>query len=254
MFSRGERNHVRDRLLNLAEADASIVGAAIRGSLATGSDDEWSDIDLTFSIEGDLAPVLDRFTAHLYGEFGAIHHWDLQWGSVVYRVFLLPGCLEVDIAFSPASEFGPRGRQWRTVFGDTVRFNPVAPPRADDLAGRAWHHLRCARACIERGALWQAEWLISGVRDNVLALACVRGGQIPRQARGADALPSEVTAPVEEAFIRSLDEPELRRALRAAADALQAEIFRTDPGLAQRLAPTLSEITDDPVQAKTTDS
>jgi hypothetical protein len=30
------------------------------------------------------------------GEFGALHHWDLPWGSTVFRVFLLPGCLEVE--------------------------------------------------------------------------------------------------------------------------------------------------------------
>lgn len=245
MFSRGERDKVRDCLLELARADAGITGAALRGSLATGSEDDWSDIDVAFAIGGDLGPVIARFTAKLYGTFGAIHHWDTRWGPILYRVFLLPHWLEVDIAFTPASEFGPRGPNWRTLFGDTVPFKPVAPPRAEDLAGRAWHHVRCARAQIERGKPWQAEWLISGIRDNILALACLRGGEVPRQARGADSLPRGVTHAVEEALVRSLDEVELRRALRAAANALAAELSRTNPTLASRLAPMLRELTRD---------
>jgi hypothetical protein len=184
-----------------------------------------------------------RWTELLQREFAAIHHWDLPLGSTIYRVFLLPGWLEVDIAFTPASDYGPRGPRWRTIFGEAVARQPGAPPRRDDLVGFAWHHVLHARACIERDKPWQAEWLISGVRDQVLALACLRFGYTTNYAKGADLLSAELTTPLEQALVRSLDEPELRRALAAAAAALADELERSDADLAARLRPMLTELT-----------
>src|SRR6266571_3773650 len=130
MFTVEERNRVRARLLELAEADPAVAAAAITGSYVADGGDEWSDVDLAFAIRGELSPALEYWTKLLYGELGALHHWDLPWGSTVYRVFLLPEWLEVDIAFTPTAEFGPRGPNWRTVFGETVEVEPTAPQRA----------------------------------------------------------------------------------------------------------------------------
>ncbi len=248
MFTPGERNRVRELLLRLAETDAGVAAAAITGSHAAGGGDEWSDIDLAFAIPGDLPPALERWTDILYRDFAALHHWDLLFGdlpfaSTVYRVFLLPGCLEVDLAFTPAADFGPGGPNWLTVFGEPLPLRSRTPPSRDDLAGRAWHHVLHARACIERRKPWQAEWLISGVRDQVLALACLRLGHTTSYAKGADLLPEELTSPLETTLVSSLDEVELRRALAAAAGALAAELEQADPTLSARLRPTLEELT-----------
>jgi hypothetical protein len=239
MFAVEERDRVRERLLELAEADPRVAAAAITGSYVADGGDEWSDIDLAFAIPGELPPALEHWTELLYRGFAALHHWDLPFASTIYRVFLLPGALEVDIAFTPAADFGPRGPSWRTVFGETVELAPVPPQRRDDLAGLAWHHVLHARACIERGKPWQAEYWINGIRDQVLALACLRLGHPTSYARGADLLPPEITAPLEATLVRSLDETELRRALAAAATELAAELERTDAALAARLQPIL---------------
>ncbi|HEU5278746.1 MAG TPA: hypothetical protein VFU26_07580 [Gaiellaceae bacterium] len=239
MFSIEERDRVRERVLELAEADDDVVAAAITGSYAAGGSDEWSDIDLAFGIHGELPQALERWTKILYADFAALHHWDLPWGSTVYRVFLLPDWLEIDIAFTPAAEFGPRGPNWRTVFGETAEVEPTPPPSTDDLAGLGWHYVLHARMAIERGKPWHAEWLIAGIREYVLALACLRLGLPTRYAKGADQLPSELTAPLEDTFVRSLDEPELRRALAAVSAALTAELERSDAALAERLRPVL---------------
>jgi hypothetical protein len=249
MYTVAERDRVRTRLLALVESDPAVVGAAITGSQASGAADEWSDIDLAFGVAGELTAALDRWTETLYGELGAIHHWDLPWGSSVYRVFLLPDWLEVDIAFTPERDFGPRGPNWRTVLGETVEVAPNAPVPQDDLVGLSWHHVRHARTCIERGKPWQAEWLISGIRDHVLALACLRLGLLTRYAKGADLLPAEATRPLEDTLVRSLDEAELRRALAAAADAFANELDRVDGSLARRLRPMLLELTGSPSAA-----
>lgn len=230
MFSVDERERVRSELLARAEADPDIAAAAITGSHAGGSADEWSDIDLALGVRGGIAPALDRWTGLLYRDFGALRHWDLPWGTTVYRVYLLPDWLEVDIAFTPEAEFGPRGPSWRTVFGETVEVPAAGAQSSDELAGLAWHHVLHARVCIERGKRWQAEWLIHGVREHVLALACLRLGHPTRFAKGADLLPEELTAPFEESLVRSLDEVELRRALASVATLLANELGLDRPG------------------------
>jgi hypothetical protein len=89
----------------------------------------------------------------------------------------------------------------------------------------------------------QAEYWISAVRDLVIALACLRLGHPAAYAKGADLLPAELTATLEPALVRSLDESELRRALAAVAEALAGELERSDPSLASRLGPMLVQLT-----------
>ncbi len=189
MFTVEERNRVRARLLVAAQADPHVPAAAITGSTAIDTDDAWSDIDLAFAVD-DVAAALERWTVRLYREFAALHHWDLPVGPTVYRVFLLPDCLEVDIAFTPVADFAPRGPSWRMAFGDDVTPRPSAASsrQFDQLAGLAWHHLLHARICIERGKPWQAEWLIGGTREQVLTLACLRFGHTTSYAKGTDGL------------------------------------------------------------------
>jgi hypothetical protein len=242
MFTPERRDQVRARLLQLAAEDPAVTGAAITGSRAVGASDEWSDVDIAFGVRGELEPTIDRWTGRLYDELGALHHWDLPWGSTTYRVFLLPETLQVDVAFIPEADFGPGGPTWQTAFGETVE--PPAQPPVDrgELIGVAWTMCLNARASIERGKPWQAEHMISGVRDHVIALACLREGLPARYGKGADRLPEEITEPLEATLVRSLDDGELRRALGTAVDALAEELERTDPELAARLRPTLDEV------------
>jgi len=242
MFTPDERDRVRDRLLLLARSDAGLSGAAITGSGAAGTADAWSDIDLAFGVPGDLAPVIERWTGILADEFAAVHHWDLPFESSVYRVFLLPGWLEVDIGFVPASAFRPRGPQWGLAFGEALDALPGSSPPTGELAGRAWHHALHAQVAIERDRRWQAEHWIGALRAQVIALACLRYGFEPSYAKGAHLLPPELTGPLEGTLVRSLDEAELRRTLGAAVTALAEELGRSDPALAAKLAPMLRSL------------
>lgn len=242
VFDAGERERVRERLLLLAGVDPAVVGAAMTGSEAVGAADRWSDLDLAFAVDGEPGPVLERWTATLYEDFSARHHWDLPSGSTIYRVFLLPGWLEIDIAFTPAGEFGPLGPAWRTVFGPTVPLRQGDPPGHDHLVGLAWHHALHARTSIERSRYWQAEYWISAVRDQVIALACLRLGHPTAHAKGAHLLPQNLTAELHQTLIRSLDDTELRRALAAVLTALARELERTDRALSARLEPMLAEL------------
>jgi hypothetical protein len=242
MFTAAKRDRVRARLLELARDDPDVAGAAITGSHTVGLEDEWSDVDLAFAIRAELEPAMRRWTERLYADFGALHHWDLPFGATVYRVFLLPDTLQVDIAFMPAIAFAPGGPTWQTVFGETVEPAPRDPVDPSELVGWAWTMCLSAHRSIERGKPWMAEHMISGIRDHVIALACLRLGLPTRYAKGAHQLPREITGPLEETLVRSLDEAELRRALAAAVGALVAELERTDAELAARLRPTLDSL------------
>ncbi|MFE3030758.1 hypothetical protein ACFXKY_03835 [Streptomyces canus] len=246
MFTTGERDRLRERLLARAEADANVVGAAFTGSHAVGEGDRWSDTDLVLAVRGELVPTLERWTGWLYDDLGARHHWDLRVGAAVIRVFLLPGWLEIDLTFAPEAEFGPRGPQWRTVFGRPRSLEPFPPPDGDTLVGLLWHHALHARVCLERGRYWQAEHWISALRDHVITLACLRLGHPAAHAKGAHLLPDDLSTALESTLIRSLTVVELHRALGATIDVVTAELERSRPELALRLAPMLAELANTP--------
>lgn len=225
MFSVAERNRVRDRVLDLASSDARVVAGAVVGSLALSEGDRWSDLDLTFAVadDVDLSGVLADWTATLAGEFDAVHLFDLVAGPSVYRVFLLPGCLQFDLSFTPASSFGATSPKFRLLFGDAVEKPYLPSPAPREHFGYAVHHALRARFCIERGRLWQAEYWISGVRDYALDLACLRHNLPARNGRGYDDLPADIRDAFQAALARSLEPAELLRALEAAITGLLRE-------------------------------
>jgi hypothetical protein len=138
-------------------------------------------------------------------------------------VFLFPGCLQVDLSFAPASQFGARGPKFTLLFGRGVELPPAARPSARDLLGMGAHHAVRARFCVERGRCWQAQYWIGAVRDCALALACRRRGLDQREGRGYDELPPEVLARYASSLVRSLEPQELLRALASVVDALLQE-------------------------------
>jgi hypothetical protein len=248
VFSPDERDRLRDALVSVARTDERITGVALTGSAALGAEDRWSDIDLALGIgdEAQVGPVIADWTQRMDREHGAIHHIDVSRGATVYRVFLLASTLQVDLAFSPAAEFGAIASTFRLLFG-TAREQPAAPaPDAAHLIGLGWLHALHARSSIARGRVWQAEHMISGLRDQVLALACLRHGVPAVQGRGMDSLPPEVTAAITRALVHSLDIAELRRAFRVAGEALLVETGQFDAGLASRLAGPLGELVGSP--------
>ena len=225
MFSVEERDRIRDRILEMADADQRVVAAAAIGSLATGPGDQWSDLDLGFGIAdgSSVDAVLGKWTDTLEREFEAVHLFDLPRGPAVYRVFLFPGYLQVDLSFAPASQFGALGPNFTLLFGRAVERPHMTQPSAQDLFGLGVHHAVRTRFCIERGRLWQAQYWINEMRDHALALACRRRGLEVVEARGYQGLPKDVLARFEDTLVRSIERAELLRALARTTDELLRE-------------------------------
>lgn len=178
MFTPEERARLRSELLTRVSADGRISGAAITGSGAAEREDRWSDIDLTFGVgEGaEMPDVLSDWTTRMYARHGAVHHVDMKAGAWIYRVFLLASTLQVDLAFVPAAEFRALAATFRLVFGKAEEPRQFPPPLPADIIGMSWLYALHARSCIARRKLWQAEYMISAVRDHALTLACLRHG------------------------------------------------------------------------------
>jgi hypothetical protein len=228
-FTVEERASARRRILERAEQDPRVVAAAVVGAEAAGRVDRWSDLDLTFAVSdgGSLEEVLDEWTQDLRMELDAVHLFDVHVGPTVYRVFLLPGNLQVDLSFTPASRFGALGPNFRLLFGSAVE-GRVREPMSRLAEGSRQRFGLCvlyllrARIGIERGNSGQAlDYL--GRATEVLG-------------RGEPELP----------------EPPTRSALlKAVTESI--ELLLHDPGeardLAERLEPQLLELTQPALDA-----
>jgi hypothetical protein len=244
VFTVEQRDALREHLLRLAEEDEHVVAGAAVGSLAVDGGDRFSDLDLTFGIADHVpvADVLDDWTRTLVDEVDAVHLADLERGPTTYRVFLLPDALQFDLSMTPAAQFRPAGARFRLLFGKTAagESEVSTPPVAGDLFGWGVIYALHARACIERGRVWQAEHYVGAVRDRALSLACLRQGLPAVQARGYDDLSAETLARFEAAHVGTVEPGALRAALAASVLALmhagaEARLPHADT-VAQRLA------------------
>jgi len=240
MFSVSDRDRVRDHVLQLASSDMRVVAGAVVGSLALSDGDRWSDLDLTFAVEDNLSifDILEDWTRDIVTEFDAAHLFDLPSGPSIYRVFLLPGCLQFDLSFTPTSKFGATGPKFKMIFGTSVERPYVQPPSAPELFGYAVHHALRARFCIERGRYWQAEYWISSTRDYALSLACLRRRLPTSHGRGFDDLPPDVRDVFMNTLVTSLQREELFRALNLVIEGLLRETDDVQE-LAEKVEPQL---------------
>src|SRR5207237_6959557 len=206
--------------------------------------DRSSDLDLPLGIadQGPVADVLGDWTRTLLDELDAVHLVDLARDPTIYRVFLLPNALQFDLSMTPAARFRPAGPRFRLLFGETAAgdFEVPTPPVAGDLFGWGVIYALHARACIERGRVWQAEHYLGAVRDHALSLACLRQGLPAVQARGYDDLSAETLARFEAAHVGAVEPGALRAALAGSVFALmregaEARLPHAD-AVAQRLA------------------
>jgi hypothetical protein len=257
VFTAEQRDALRERLLCLAEQDERVVAGAVVGSLAVDGGDRFSDLDLSFGIADRVpaAEVLDDWTRALICERDAVRLADLERGATIYRMFLLPDALQFDLAMTPAAQFRPAGPRFRLLFGEIAASEseaatpPVAgdlfiptPSVARDVFGWGVVYALHARACIERGRVWQAEHYVAAVRDHALSLACLRQGLPAVQARGYDDLSAETLARFEDAHVGQVEAGVLRAALAGSVLALMREGAEAPLPHADTVAERLAEL------------
>jgi hypothetical protein len=216
VFTVQERDHVRDHMLELARNDSRVVAGAEVGSLALGGGDRWSDLDLSFGVADGLAltDVLDDWTRDLISRFDAVHLFDLVADPAIYRVFLLPDYLQLDVTVSPASQFHPTSPRFKLLFGEAARAGLYRTKPM--VAGRVRHHTPpLPRDGTRLLATGPARLLRQGIRSVA--------GQRSRRLEGA--------------IVRSLAPNELIRALNAGIEALlkECKVANDDDRILERL-------------------
>jgi len=152
VFSPGERDELRHRLIAAARDDDRITAAAVVGSSARDAEDAWSDIDLALRLCDGLEPgeVAGDWTTRMYESAGAVDHLDVWSGTTLFRVFLLGSSLQVDLSFWASETFAASGSSFRLLFGEA---NDRQPSRARPRRERssAWDgSTRCTRGRASR--------------------------------------------------------------------------------------------------------
>jgi hypothetical protein len=244
MFTRHEREQIRMDLVSAAQRDPEITGAAHLGSAAVDRLDDWSDIDLALCVSShsELEKVIAAWTSRLYRKHGAVAHCDVKRSDIVYRVFLLDTTLQVDISFWPADRFRAIGPKFKLIFGAANEPQPWAAVSTEELVGLAWLYALHVRSSIARKRPLQAEYMLSSMRNQVFALACLRQSLPSRDGRGFDDLDEDERSGFAECYPSSIDAEELRRALQRTMAALLIEIRLRDSDLALKIEATLIEI------------
>lgn len=247
MFTESYREEVRQKIITKAKMDQRIVSAAVIGSYAQGTMDRWSDIDLTFGVDGSFSiPVLlNSWTDDIVREFSANVLFDLNVGNTIYRVFILPGCLQLDLSFSPDKEFGAFGPHFNLLYGKQYdKPQQYAVQSNLELFGYLIHHLLRARFCAERNKLWQAEFWTNEAKNYALKLACISRGLRSDYGRGLDELPEAILSSFKNALVTTLSKDEILRVIKVIISALPG-ISDEINQLTVKVNTTLEELADE---------
>lgn len=245
IFTSEQRERLRDKLVGAAQSDTNLSGAAHTGSAASSRLDRWSDIDLALCVNPNASydKVVAEWTERLYKRHEAVAHVDVMRGATLFRVFLLKNTLQVDIAFWKAEEFGAIGPNFKLIFGDANPPLPSAASQPGPLIGMAWLYALHVRSSLNRDRTLQAEYMLSGMRNHVFQLTCLRCGVTEHQGRGLDDLPACERETAAACIPQSLGPSELTRAFQATMQALLKEVRMVDPKFDAELSAPLSAIT-----------
>jgi predicted nucleotidyltransferase len=236
LFTTGERDQAVRTLVRALRADARVDNLDLFGSVAGGSADRHSDVDLGVIVTDDVPvpTVAEEWAQRVRELLPVFHMFSESFGRVELRGFLLENFLEIDLAFSHAADW-----------------TADPEPRPADVAARylsktdfIWHDVLHGAVAVDRGRPWRALFYIERLRHGAIELASLRLGLDSRHHKQADELPAELRDDLETTLTGSLDPHDLRAALRAATRAFFAEARTLQPELAERLEPRLLTLLD----------
>lgn len=176
-----------------------------------------------------------------------IDHLDINASGGLYRALLLASTLQVDLSFRPHGHFPTGGSPVQVLFGQPDP--PLASVEAeDDLSGHvrmSWLYALHLRSALGRGRIWQALWMLEGIRNQVIALLCVRYGLPAAEGRGVDRLPPAVLSELAETLPKNFDTASILRSARRLVLLLVQEAERQALVLPAGLGQVLDELTSD---------
>jgi len=244
MFSAAERTTIRAELIALAERDPRIIGAALAGSAARGTEDAWSDIDLLLQLDpaADEPEVVADWTDVIGTRFGTADTLDVLAVGVRYRVFLLRSSLQVDVSFWPHDHFRATEPAFQLLFGAPNPPTKPAPLNTDTAIGMAWLYALHARSATARDKPWQASMMLDELRNRIIDLKCSRAGLNSWHGREVDQLAATELEQLAATRAVNLTPEDLYASRLLLVDLLLNEVALIDPSRAARLEPALAEL------------
>ena len=247
MYTAESRQQVLDGVVSAFKKDERVTGVILVGSGVYGFKDEYSDIDMTVVVAGELEQVYADWKKSIYGLFPIVSHFEAVKGSGVYLYgFLLEGFLELDISFQRLKDLYARRPHWK-VLDDTsgkiedhmkehVRKRKAVnkEKRLRYYLGEIWWYIVHAGFAIKRKHYVKAMFHIENVRDITITLKGIsRGLKTSRDSRfrESDQLSQDFISKVSKAQTRSLEEAELVRALTAASELFFSEAMQLETHL-----------------------
>ena len=100
-YTEAERANVAAELVELLRGDEDVAGAELIGSLATGTADAFSDVDVAVRVDA-VARVADRWTARVHEWLPVVANFAVEFPPDHVRGFLLKGIDDL-----PAEELEP---------------------------------------------------------------------------------------------------------------------------------------------------
>ena len=242
-YSIEDRRSIQVFLIEKARSDPRISDAALVGSESVGKSDRWSDIDLTFGVSDniDLKELMADWSAVLEKEFRTEQLFDLVYEQSVYRVFLTPECLQIDLSFTPTSYFGAITENFKLIFGKEKERAKKKLPEAQIVYGYFVLYTLKSRSALERGRLWQSLGFLEAGREQLLKLACLKYQLNPFDGRGYDDLPDHLKAEVAQGLVADLNVNFLMNALSKTVDS-GIQLTEDLPGLKPVLSKQLKAI------------
>jgi hypothetical protein len=232
IFTPEEREAATERLVAGLAPVEGVDGVVPLGSIADGSADRHSDVDLAVVLapNAKAAAVAADCTQVVLAELPVFHYFSQSLGGIEFRGFLLESFLEIDLGFARAHEVEAA----------------TAVPSFDAAAklDYVWHDVIHAAVALDRGRPWRALWYVERLRNGALEIAGGRLGLDLRHFKDVDQLAPETLAAAEAAIAAGPTEREIWPALRAATSALFAEGRRTKPELSDKLEPKLGRFLD----------
>lgn len=222
MYSKEYRNKVQSSIITFAKEDVRITDCAIVGSESIGENDEWSDIDLTFgfNMEIEIPKILLDWNELMAKKFGANVLFDLAFRESIYRVYLLPNALQVDLSFTPTKHFGAITEKFKLIFGEEKNRNSKPVPKLNTIFGYAVLYALKTRCSIEREKFWQAHYFLEKFKENIMTLKCLSENLNPFDGRDYDNLSDLFLTRIQSSLIDSPNRYNLGESLKVLTEIL----------------------------------
>jgi hypothetical protein len=243
-----EHGRVLESAVSLLAADPRVEALYLSGSLAAGTPDRWSDIDLWIVVQGgDIEEVINAHrslieqVAPIGTLFPATHLGNPHQIIVFYKE---AHPIHVDYQYTEARELVPRRRDAEVAIlldrtGEATRWRnacrevdepPLTADRIQYFEDRFWAWCWYTHGKIQRGELWESRSAVEYLQSNVLVPLAAAGLGLPEE--GNRRLETKLPPRVLNLLARTIPDEHSQRAYTAALLAtIQAyrELFESLP-------------------------